>query len=256
MWQLPSGRCADPTRSPRSAPRRSEPRPTGRLLVPLVIAGAAVVVLTTALEGQARFTRSPGNRVRRDGGRSTTTHADRAGAAGPGEAPSRRRRPTSSRPVLLVLGCVVALVVAALLIRLIASAIQRPPTPAEAAGPPRARRGGGAAGGRRARRAPRDRGGARGARRGARAERRGRARRLACSRLRRTPGSPGRPPRPRPSSPAACSAGRALIGPRCGPFSASTCRARFGDGAISAADASGARQALQALEASWEHVPA
>jgi hypothetical protein len=98
-------------------------RPGGRLLPPLVVAGAAVVVLSTAAEGRVHVTPIlPAG---------TPKPAEQA----PGPLPTAASPPPPAAPldaaadsvvqtVLLVLACIVALVVAAVLIRLLVSAIR------------------------------------------------------------------------------------------------------------------------------------
>ncbi|MBW4041716.1 MAG: DUF4129 domain-containing protein [Acidobacteria bacterium] len=235
-----------------SAPVRH--RSPGRLLVPLVAAAAAVVVLSTAAEGPARFTPFAGLGSRSMPGMPPPV---------PTEPPLRSSANpvvpqvgTAVQTVLVVLAGVVALVVAALLVRAVVSAIRD------------------------RRRRPRLQGlGALEAEAApqvadAPAVLRGIAAALVALDGEREPNDAvvrawlGLQQAAEDAGFARAAAetpteftGRVLS--RTGADRAALrtllrlyLRARFGDGTISPADATGAREALRALEASWEHASA
>jgi hypothetical protein len=217
-----------------------------RLLLPLVVAGAAVVVLSTALEGPAHVTPLG------FGFAGSMPLAPRMARPAPPRPPSGPVDPAVSAAIgtiLLVLASVVAAVVLVVLIRLLVLAIRRRRRRAGVAGLVTADAG------------------AQGA--DAPAVRRGIAAALVAFEERGEPGDAvvrawlglqqaaedagfARSPAETPTE----FTGRVLS--RTGADRAALrtllrlyLRARFGDGAITAADAAGARESLRALEASW-----
>jgi hypothetical protein len=112
----------EPERADPAAPVPGGRLSGGRLLVPLVVAGAAVVVLSTAAEGRAHVAPAPT-------GTPKPMEASPApvATAAPARPPAGPFDPTVSDLVataLSVLACILALVVAVLLIRLLVSAIR------------------------------------------------------------------------------------------------------------------------------------
>ena len=227
----------------------------GRLLVPLVVAGAAIVVLSTAAGGRPTVT-SPFGGGAAEGPPQSAPPAPTAFATPPAGDPPVPSVSGVVQTVLIVLVSVVALVVAALLIRLLVSAIRdrrrrvrlRGASVLDAAAEP--------------------------ASADAPTVLRGIAAALGALDDDREPGDAvvrawlglqqaaedaglARSPAETPTEftgrvLSRTGADRAALGTLLGLY----LRARFGDDPISAEDAAAARQALQALAASWEQVRA
>ena len=114
-------RDGEPERSDAATPARS--RATGRRLLPLVVAGAAVVVLSTAVGGRPTVV-SPFGGGSADGPPQSAPPAPTSFATPPAANPLVPAVSSVVQTVLVVLVSVVALAVAVLLIRLLVGAIR------------------------------------------------------------------------------------------------------------------------------------